>query len=162
MKPSKPWEDVLQKSLEDPETVLAYLNTSLHEEDEDLFLISLKNTAKAKLGGMTALAEATGLSRESLYRTLSTNGNPRFSTLLAVLDVLGYKISIEPKKARKKTSKRVSRSGRKNFKASDISEQKKKSQSSYQSQKITDKKFDFWYFSCSKSGRYNYDYFYFN
>ena len=41
-------------------------------------------------------AEAAGLSRESLYRSLSAAGNPRLSTLVAVLRVAGLKLSVRP------------------------------------------------------------------
>ncbi len=36
-------------------------------------------------GGMANVAESAGLSRETLYRTLGRSGNPRLSTLLAVM-----------------------------------------------------------------------------
>ena len=45
---------------------------------------------------MSRVAEATGLSRESLYRSLSAAGNPRLSTLLAILRVAGLRMSIRP------------------------------------------------------------------
>jgi probable addiction module antidote protein len=45
---------------------------------------------------MSRVAEAAGLSRESLYRTLSAAGNPRLSTLVAVLRVAGLKLSVRP------------------------------------------------------------------
>lgn len=110
---TKSWEKVLHKSLEDPSNVLHYLNISLKDEDADMFLIALKNISKAHLGGMTALAEKTNLSRESLYRTLSLNGNPRFSTLLAILDALGFQLAIEPKKRKRKASKKAARGKKK-------------------------------------------------
>ena len=45
---------------------------------------------------MSRVAEAAGLSRESLYRSLSAAGNPRLSTLVAVLRVAGLKLSVQP------------------------------------------------------------------
>ncbi len=109
---TKSWEKVLHKSLEDPSNILHYLNISLRDEDTDMFLIALKNISKAHLGGMTALSEKTNFSRESLYRTLSLNGNPRFSTLLAILDALGFQLAIEPKMRKKKAAKKVVRGKR--------------------------------------------------
>lgn len=106
---TKSWEEVLQKSLKNPSNVLHYLNVSLSDEDPDLFLMALKKVSKTQLGGMTALAEETNLSRESLYRTLSLNGNPRFSTLLAILDALGFQLAIQPKKRKRKVSKKAKR-----------------------------------------------------
>ncbi len=49
------------------------------------------------LGGMAELARRTGLSRESLYRTLSANGNPRLDTLSAILAAFGLRLSVAPK-----------------------------------------------------------------
>ena len=46
---------------------------------------------------MRQLAQDTQLSRESLYRTLSRKGNPRFSTLEAVLESVGLKLAVEVK-----------------------------------------------------------------
>jgi len=48
------------------------------------------------VGGMGALAEKTGLSRETLYRTLSENGNPRLDTLGAILAAFGLRLSVQP------------------------------------------------------------------
>ena len=61
----------------------------------DVFLLALRDVAKAR--GMRQLAQDTQLSRESLYRTLSRKGNPRFSTLEAVLESVGLKLAVEVK-----------------------------------------------------------------
>ena len=61
--------------------------------------VALRTVAEA-VGGMAALAERTGLSRESLYRTLSERGNPRLDTLAALLDVFGLRLSVRPVRAR--------------------------------------------------------------
>jgi probable addiction module antidote protein len=45
---------------------------------------------------MSALAERTGLSRETLYRTLSDKGNPRLDTLAAILAAFGLRLSVRP------------------------------------------------------------------
>ena len=45
-------------------------------------------------GGMTAVAQKAHLSRESLYRTLSTRGNPTIRTLNAVLKATGLKMGV--------------------------------------------------------------------
>lgn len=41
---------------------------------------------------MTEIARETGLSRESLYKALSENGNPSLATVLKVATVLGLKL----------------------------------------------------------------------
>jgi probable addiction module antidote protein len=48
----------------------------------------------ARSRGMTAIAEQTGSSGETLYRTLSDAGNPRLATLLGVLRALGLRLSV--------------------------------------------------------------------
>jgi probable addiction module antidote protein len=61
--------------------------------DEKALLVTLRQAAKAKMG-FKGLAEKTGLSRESLYRALSTNGNPRLHTVKLVLGALGYELKL--------------------------------------------------------------------
>lgn len=56
--------------------------------DGSLIAATLGDIAKAK--GMTKLAKETGLSRESLYKSLSGKGNPEFATILKVSKALGY------------------------------------------------------------------------
>jgi len=46
-------------------------------------------------GLFTTLANATGLNRETLYRTLSEHGNPRLSSLGLIIEALGLRLSIE-------------------------------------------------------------------
>jgi probable addiction module antidote protein len=52
---------------------------------------------------MTALAEKAGLSRETLYRTLSERGNPRLDTLAAILAAFGLRLSVQPRQARSRS-----------------------------------------------------------
>jgi len=56
---------------------------------------ALRTIAEA-YGGLGAVAAEAGISRESLYRTLSAKGNPTLKTLLAVLKAVGMKLSVEP------------------------------------------------------------------
>lgn len=79
--------------LKDPEFAMGYLQACLEYETLDAFLIALRDVVKAN-GGMTNLAEATSLGRESLYKTLSAQGNPEFRTLNAILSALGLRFSI--------------------------------------------------------------------
>ena len=91
-----PYEDILYPDLQDPEEAAAYLTAAIEDKSgngSDLFLLALRDVAKAR--GIRRLAQDTQLSRESLYRTLSRKGNPRFSTLEAVLESLGLKLSVE-------------------------------------------------------------------
>jgi probable addiction module antidote protein len=58
-------------------------------------LLALRTVAEA-YGGLGAVAAQAGISRESLYRTLSPKGNPTLKTLLAVLKTVGLRLSVEP------------------------------------------------------------------
>ncbi len=61
--------------------------------DGSLIAATLGDIAKAK--GMTQLAKDAGLSRESLYRSLSGKGRPKFSTILKVSRALGFSLSLK-------------------------------------------------------------------
>ena len=81
--------------LRTPEEMAAYLDAWLDEAPDDTAGIAkaLGNIARAK--GMTQVARDAGLSRESLYRALSADGNPSFSTVLKVARALGVKLHAE-------------------------------------------------------------------
>lgn len=100
-----PYEEILHQDLQDPEEAAAYLNASLEDESEEgseTFLLALRDVAKAH--GMGRIAQDTRLSRENLYRTLSRKGNPRFSTLEAVLESLGLKLTVQVKRRETKAA----------------------------------------------------------
>jgi probable addiction module antidote protein len=93
-KRTKKYEDSLMESLQNPEEAAAYLNAHLDEEDsEELFLLALRDVAKAH--GFSEVAEQADLGRESLYKALSKDGNPKLSTLKSLLKVVGLKLAIE-------------------------------------------------------------------
>ncbi len=95
-KPVRKYEEYLIESLKNPKEAAAYLNTHLDEvgkDSEELFLIALRDVAKAY--GIADIAEKTQLGRESLYKTLSLNGNPKLATLRSLLKVLGLKLSVQ-------------------------------------------------------------------
>jgi len=76
-------------------------------------LLMLRSLAEA-YGGLGAVAAKAGISRESLYRSLSPKGNPTLKTLVAVLSTMGLRLSVvpEPKKARKRPARRPAKTGR--------------------------------------------------
>lgn len=76
--------------LETEEDMAAYLEAALEEGDASLIATALGDIARAK--GMTEIARKTGLGRESLYKTLSPEGNPEFATVLKVVRALGLKL----------------------------------------------------------------------
>jgi probable addiction module antidote protein len=75
----------------------AYLQAALEEDDQAQYLLALRRVAEAR-GGMTQVAKAAGVSRESLYRALSQSGNPRLTTLNAVLHASGLKLTVQAAK----------------------------------------------------------------
>ncbi len=89
--------DDLHNRLKDPAYAAEYLNSVLAEtnEGEDAaFLLALRDVAEALQ--MSKVAVAAGVNRENLYRMLSVRGNPRLSTLMAVMKALGLHLSVQP------------------------------------------------------------------
>ncbi|WP_347361803.1 addiction module antidote protein [Vibrio vulnificus] len=78
--------------LDSPEVIQAYLDEAVASGDPAFIADSLGVIARAK--GMTELANKTGLSRETLYRTLSKKGNPNLKTLMAVTKALDVHVNI--------------------------------------------------------------------
>ena len=79
----------------DPEFAAEYLRAALEDGDPEILLIALRRLAEAQ-GGVAKVAKAAGIQRESLYRALSSRGNPRLTTLMAVIRAVGYKLTVEP------------------------------------------------------------------
>ena len=81
--------------LRTPEEMAAYLDAWLDEAPDDVAGLAraLGDVARAK--GMSQLARDAGLSRESLYRALSAEGNPSLSTVLKVINALGLKLHVK-------------------------------------------------------------------
>jgi probable addiction module antidote protein len=72
----------------------AYLDAWLEEFPSDISGIARAVGDIARAKGMTQVAKDSGLSRESLYRALSKDGNPSFSTILKVLSAVGLRLSV--------------------------------------------------------------------
>ena len=83
--------------LETDEDIAAYLDAALEEGNPALVVAVLGDIARAK--GMTQLARDAGLGRESLYKALSSTGNPEFVTVMKVLTALGLRLSVQPVQA---------------------------------------------------------------
>jgi len=79
--------------------IAEYMEAMLADGDPRAVPVALRTVADA-VGGMTALAEKTGLSRETLYRTLSEKGNPRLDTLATILAAFGLRLSVQPDQPR--------------------------------------------------------------
>ena len=82
----------------DRELAVEYLKAAMESLDDPDnragALLALRTVAEAH-GGLGAVAAGAGISRESLYRSLSAKGNPTLKTLLAVLNTVGMRLSVE-------------------------------------------------------------------
>jgi probable addiction module antidote protein len=76
--------------LKTDEDVALYFASCLEENDPALITHALGVIARAR--GMTQLARDTGLTREGLYKALSADGNPEFTTVLKVINALGLRL----------------------------------------------------------------------
>jgi probable addiction module antidote protein len=85
---TRPWD--VAEHLETVEDMAAYLEAALEEGDPALIAAAMGDIARAK--GITQIALETGLGRESLYKALSTEGNPEFATVLKVVKALGLRL----------------------------------------------------------------------
>lgn len=82
------------KYLKSKEDIAAYLEAVFEDGDPALVAHALGEIARAE--GMTQVAKAAGLSRESLYKALSAAGNPELATVLKVMKALGLTLSVRP------------------------------------------------------------------
>jgi probable addiction module antidote protein len=80
--------------LDDSESIAAYLSEALETGDAAFIADALGIIARAR--GMSDVAREAGVSRESLYRALSADGNPEFATVLRVVRALGLRLSATP------------------------------------------------------------------
>ena len=80
--------------LDDEETIALYLNAALKDPNPDVLLAAIRDVARAR--GMTQLANAAGLGRESLYKALTPGAKPRYDTVLKLLHALGVRLTATP------------------------------------------------------------------
>ena len=90
-----PWDPA--EHLETDEDIAAYLDAALEDGDPALVVAALGDIARAR--GMTQLARDAGVGRESLYKALSSTGNPEFATVMKVVRALGLQLRVLPAQA---------------------------------------------------------------
>ena len=88
---TRPYDPV--RYLKTEKDMAVYLEAALEDGHPAVIVAALGNISRAK--GMTKIARKTGLGRESLYKALSPDGNPEFTTVLKVVRALGLKIHVE-------------------------------------------------------------------
>ncbi|MCR9089193.1 MAG: putative addiction module antidote protein [Rhodobacteraceae bacterium] len=92
MSPDKtPWNS--QEQLKTPEDVADYLEAAFDLNDPAVLRAALLDIAKSQ--GMRQTAVKAGITREGLYKSLSPDGDPKLSTLLALLNTLGLKVTLK-------------------------------------------------------------------
>jgi probable addiction module antidote protein len=79
------------------EDVIAQLTVAL--EDSDMKYLLKIMGAIARSEGMAQIARELGVTRMGLYKSLSPDGNPSFETVIKLLDILGFQLSIQQKRA---------------------------------------------------------------
>ena len=93
------FHEYLMDSLKDPEYAATYLKVAIEEYEQDgnleFFTMALRNIAEAQ-GGLGKLAKNANLSRQNLYHTLSSKGNPSLKKFFAILKGLGLQFSVSP------------------------------------------------------------------
>src|SRR5262245_19334626 len=85
-----PWDAA--EYLKTDQDIVYYLEAVFEDGDPALVAAALGDVARAK--GMSKVANAAGLGRESLYKALSPEGNPEFATVLKVVRALGFKLKV--------------------------------------------------------------------
>ena len=82
--------------LKTEEDIQLYLEACIEEAGDDSAFIVHALSVVARARSMTQLAKDTGLTREGLYKALSPEGNPTFSTVAKVAKALGFRLTIQP------------------------------------------------------------------
>ena len=88
---TSPWDSA--ELLDTPAAIAAYIDAAIEDGDASLLTHALGVAARAK--GMSRIAAQAGVTREALYKALSSDGDPRLSTLVGVLKALGLRLSVE-------------------------------------------------------------------
>jgi probable addiction module antidote protein len=78
--------------LESDAAIAAYLDAVFEDGDPALIKAAIADVARAR--GMTDIATKAGITRAGLYKALSEQGNPSFTTITAVMKALGVRLSV--------------------------------------------------------------------
>lgn len=95
--------------LKTDEDIAHYLEAAFEDGDPTLVAAALGDVARAR--GMSRVAQAAGLGRESLYKALSTDGNPGLATVLKVMRAVGLKLKVTARATPKRRAKPITPAG---------------------------------------------------
>ncbi|MCG1042115.1 putative addiction module antidote protein [Mycetohabitans sp. B8] len=87
---TRPWDSA--EHLKTEEDIAEYFEACLLEGGDDPTFIAQALGVIARARGMTQVARDAGLTREGLYKALSSEGNPSFGTILKVIKALGLQL----------------------------------------------------------------------
>ena len=82
------------EDLSSDEAIATFMAEAFETDDSGYIAHALGVVARAK--GMSQIAKQTGLSREQLYRSFSSDGNPTLKTTIAVMNALGMQLTTRP------------------------------------------------------------------
>jgi len=85
----------LAEHLQSDEDIKLYLEACFEEAGDDPAFIVHALGVIARAKNMSQLARDTGITREGLYKALSTEGNPTFATVTKVARALGLQITVQ-------------------------------------------------------------------
>ena len=80
--------------LNNDETIAEYLTAALEDPNPDVFLVAVRDVARAR--GIAQVAKDAGLGRESLYKALTPGAKPRYDTILKLLQAMGIQLTASP------------------------------------------------------------------
>lgn len=78
--------------LETGEEIAEFLTNALMDDDPRVFVSALGHMIKHH--GVAGVAEKTGLNRESLYKVLSGNNQPKWDTIQRILKALEIQLKV--------------------------------------------------------------------
>jgi probable addiction module antidote protein len=92
---TKKWD--VQDYLQTPEECAAYIEAAIAEAGDDPAFLAIALGDVARSRGIAKISRDTGISREGLYKALSTGGNPSLGTIMKVLSALGLELRVQPR-----------------------------------------------------------------
>lgn len=88
-------EATIEMFRRDPALAADYLNDVLATGDDIDLMLALRYLSDA-FGGVQEIARRAGAHPNTMYRTLSKQGNPSLKTLRAILNSMGLRLAVEP------------------------------------------------------------------
>ena len=82
----------IAEHLETEDGIREFLAEAAASGDSSDFIHALGTAARAR--GMTTIAKQAGVTRASLYKSLSETGQPRFDTIYKIIRALGCELAV--------------------------------------------------------------------